>query len=361
MTTIACTVGREEDGLTLHDELSRAFGVAALREVHHLARAIRLDHSAVGMLPATMTDVSGEDPLAVGTPMEVDIPIGIGVVELLVEDLVVTPRLELVDVDPCAVTQVSHLRAVGREEGLEGSLLVIGQLRLLDITCIDEERIIRARQLRHIDIPPTVALSGIDELLAIGAEVDITFFFGRTRETLGRTVFAVRDEDIAVDDEGNFLVIGSYGEGSDAITDGLGLDRSLFLVTDDVDLHLRRLSARGLRIDLPIEAVTERAIRSNGEEADGVLREGSNLLVRSRGRSSITVVDVEGAFTFAQIVEASLAVPDCVAVFTAKRGQLGVLSLLGVQPDVARHGRDSVLTPNIFVALDIGVKQFATT
>ena len=73
------------------------------------------------------------------------------------------------------------------------------------------------------------------------------------------------------------------------------------------------------------------------------------------------MVDVEGAFTFAQIVEAPLAVPDGVAVFTAKRGQLGVLSLLGAQPDVARHGRDSVLAPDIFVALDIGVKQFATT
>ena len=171
----------------------------------------------------------------------------------------------------------------------------------------------------------------------------------------------MRDEDITVDDEGNFLVIGSYGEGSDAITDGLGLDRSLFLVTDDVDLHLRRLSARGLRIDLPIEAVAKRAIRGNGEEANGVLREGSNLLVRSRGRSGITVVDVEGAFTFAQVVEAPLAVPDCVAVFTAKRGQLGVLSLLGAQPDVSRHGRDGMLTPDIFVALDIGVEQFATT
>ena len=171
----------------------------------------------------------------------------------------------------------------------------------------------------------------------------------------------MRDEDITVDDEGNFLVIGCYGEGSDTITDGLGLDRRLFFVTDDVDHHLRRLSAWGLRIDLPIIAVAERTIRSNREEANGILREGSNLLVRSRGSSSITVVDVEGAFTFAQIVEASLAIPDCVAVFTAEGGELGMLPILGAEPNVARHGRDSVLTPDIFVALDVGVEQFGTT
>ena len=113
MATIACTVGGEEDGLALHDELSCAFGVATLCEVHHLARAISLDHSAVGMLPTTVTDIASEDPLAVGTPMEVNISVGIGVVELLIQDLVVTPRLELVDVDTRAVTQVSHLRTIG--------------------------------------------------------------------------------------------------------------------------------------------------------------------------------------------------------------------------------------------------------
>ena len=171
----------------------------------------------------------------------------------------------------------------------------------------------------------------------------------------------MRDEDITVDDEGNFLVIGCYGEGSDTITDGLGLDSRLLLVTYDGDLHLRRLSTRSLGIDLTIIAVAERTIRSNGKEADGVLREGSNLLVRSRGGSSITVVDVEGAFTFAQIVEASLAIPDCVAVFTAEGGELGMLPILGAEPNVARHGRDSVLTPDIFVALDVSVEQFATT
>ena len=144
MTAVARTVGGEEDGLALHNELTRAFGVAALGEVHDLTRAISLDHSTVRVLPAAMTDIVSEDPLAVGAPAVADIAVGVGVVELLVEDLVVTTGLEVVDVNARAITQVSHLRAVGREERLEGCFLILRQLRLLDVTRIDKEGVIRA-------------------------------------------------------------------------------------------------------------------------------------------------------------------------------------------------------------------------
>ena len=96
---------------------------------------------------------------------------------------------------------------------LERSFLILRQLRLLDVTRIDEEGIIRAIQLSHIDIPPAITLSGVDDLLAIVAEVDITLFFGGAGEALRRAVFGVSDEDITMDDEGNFLIAGSYGEG----------------------------------------------------------------------------------------------------------------------------------------------------
>ena len=117
------------------------------------------------------------------------------------------------DVNTRAITQVSHLSAVGREERLEGCFLILRQLRLLDVARVDEEGVIRAIQLSHIDIPPTIALSGVDELLTIIAEVDITLFFGGAGEALRRAVFGVSDEDITVDDEGNFLIAGSDGEG----------------------------------------------------------------------------------------------------------------------------------------------------
>ena len=87
VAAVTRTVRGEEDGLALHNELTRAFGVATLSEVHDLARAISLDHSTVRVLPAAMTDIVSEDPLAVGAPAVADIAVGVGVVELLVEDL----------------------------------------------------------------------------------------------------------------------------------------------------------------------------------------------------------------------------------------------------------------------------------
>ena len=361
MTAVARTVRGEEDGLALHDELTRAFGIATLGEVHDLARAISLDHSTVRVLPAAMTDIVSEDPLAVRAPVIADIAVGVGVVELLVEDLVVTARLEVVDVNTRAVTQVSHLRAVGREVRLERCFLILRQLRLLDVTRIDEEGVIRAIQLSHIDIPPAITLSSVDDLLAIVAEVDITLFFGGAGEALRRAVFGVSDEDITVDDEGNFLIAGSYGKGRHAITDRLRIDCRFLLVTDDGDIHLRGLTTRRLSVDLAIEAIAERTIRGNREEADGILREGSDLLVCSGSRSSITMIDIEGAFALTEVVEASLAIPDSITVFTAEGRELRVLTILGAEPDITCHRRDSVLTPDIFVALDVSVEDLATT
>ena len=70
-----------------------------------------------------MTDIVSEDPLAIGAPAVADIAVGVGVVELLVEDLVVTAGLEVVDVNTRAVTQVSHLRAVGKRRAWKDASL----------------------------------------------------------------------------------------------------------------------------------------------------------------------------------------------------------------------------------------------
>ena len=169
------------------------------------------------------------------------------------------------------------------------------------------------------------------------------------------------DEDITVDDEGNFLIAGSYGKGRHAITDRLRIDCRFLLVTDDGDIHLRGLTTRRLSVDLAIEAIAERTIRGNREEADRVLREGSDLLVCSGSRSSIAVVDIKGAFALTEVIEATLVIPDGIAVFTTEGRELRVLTILRAEPDITRHRRDSVLTPDIFVALDVGVEDLATT
>ena len=74
---------------------------------------------------------------------------------------------------------------------MEGCFLILRQLRLLDVTRIDKEGVIRSVQISHIDIPPAIAFSGVDDLLAIVAEVDITLFFGGAGEALRRAVIRV--------------------------------------------------------------------------------------------------------------------------------------------------------------------------
>ena len=73
------------------------------------------------------------------------------------------------------------------------------------------------------------------------------------------------------------------------------------------------------------------------------------------------MVDIEGAFALTEVVEATLAIPDSITVFTAEGRELRVLTILGAEPDITCHRRDSVLTPDIFVALDVGVEDLATT
>ena len=73
------------------------------------------------------------------------------------------------------------------------------------------------------------------------------------------------------------------------------------------------------------------------------------------------MVDIEGAFTLTEVIEATLAIPDGITVFTAEGRELRVLTILRAKPDITRHRRDSVLAPDIFVALDVGVEDLATT
>ena len=71
------------------------------------------------------------------------------------------------------------------------------------------------------------------------------------------------------------------------------------------------------------------------------------------------MIDIEGAIPLTEVVEASLVVPDCIAVFATEGGELGVLALLAPVPDVSGNGGDGMLAPDIFVALDVGVEDLA--
>ena len=229
------------------------------------------------------------------------------------------------------------------------------------ITGIGEERIILAGQLSHVDIPPTITLSGIDQLASVGANIDITLFLGCVGDTACSRVVRSRDEDIAIRYECYFLVTLSYCEVRDIVSQGLSHQLRLFVVTGDGDSYLLRSSTRRLRIDLPIVAIAEHAIGGDGEEANWIAGKGGHLLILCRSRGRRAVEDVEATTSFAQIVEATLTVPDSIAVFSAEAGELSVFAILITEPYISSDRRDSVLAPDIFVALDIGVEHLPIT
>ena len=84
MAAQAVLAGGVGYGAAVHDELRRGIGIAALGEVHHLG-AVGLDQSDVGVIPAADADVVGQEPAAVGTPLEAHVAVGVAVVVLAVE------------------------------------------------------------------------------------------------------------------------------------------------------------------------------------------------------------------------------------------------------------------------------------
>ena len=70
------------------------------------------------------------------------------------------------------------------------------------------------------------------------------------------------------------------------------------------------------------------------------------------------MVDIEGAFALTEVVEAALAIPDGIAVFTTEGRELRVLAILGSGARISRvTGEIACLRLDIFVALDVGVEE----
>ena len=280
------------------------------------------------MHPASDTDVVREDPLPIGAPLVVLVTIGIGVVKLLVQNLRLLARSEVVDIYSGAVSEEGHTLAIRREEGLEASLLALGQLLLLQLTCIDEMRIILTHKLGHIDLPCAITLSCVDDLLTIRADVHVTLLLGGVGNPLGGLVLGMGDIDIAMGDEGDLLVAGSNGKGRYVTREPLLLHTGFLLVTNEGDDDLLRLAPRGEGVDLTIVSEAEGAVLSTREEANRILGECRDALIAGGGRDASTMVDIVGAITLAEVVEAPLIVPNGIAIFATEGSELRVLALL---------------------------------
>ena len=157
--------------------------------------------------------------------------------------------------DTGAVTQVGDLRTIRREEWLEGGFLILCQLCLLEITCVREERIILTCELCHIDVPPAITLSCIDDLTTIGAYIDITLLLGSIRDTLRRSIVCRCDIDIPMDNEGDLLITWCNSKGREITAQCLANKGWLFVITYELDFNSLGTPPRRLRIDLPIIAI----------------------------------------------------------------------------------------------------------
>ena len=231
------------------------------------------------MHPASDTDVVREDPLPIGAPLVVLVTIGIGVVELLVQHLRLLARSEVVDIYSGAVSEEGHTLAIGREEGLEASLLALGQLLLLQLTGIDEVRVILANKLCHVDLPRAIAFGSIDDLLTIRADVHVTLRLGSVGDTLSCLVLRMGDVDVSMSNEGDLLVAWGNSEGRDFTCQPLLIDLLLLFVTDEGDGYLLRFAPRSEGVDLTIIAKAECPVFSTREEANGILGESRDALI----------------------------------------------------------------------------------
>lgn len=214
-----------------------------------------------------------------------------------------------------------------------------------------------AVNLRGVEVPAAVALGGVDELAAVGVEVDGAFLLGGVGDAAGGLVVDGGDEDFATGDEGDFLSI----RGGDHFGDGFGHGDHAAVdlgIVADGDVELPGLGGNVvLEVEAAMEAVGELAFIRAGEEADGVLVEGGDffgLAVLFEG----ALPDVEGAALFREVEVILVIDPDGVAVLAGEVGELAVgVFCEVVEPEVTGDGGLVVLTPVVLVAFAIMVEE----
>ena len=108
-----------------------------------------------------------------------------------------------------------------------------------------------------VEVPIAVALRGIDQGAAVLRERGTALGLRRMRDLLCGSVFVdARNEDLTARDKGNQLAVVAQRE--IACTLKILLHQLfLCLVVDDFDVHLLRLTANALCVDLPHVAIAQ--------------------------------------------------------------------------------------------------------
>ena len=251
---------------------------AVLGQIDDLALAVARDEPDLRREQADESELD-QEPLAVRAPLVGLVAVGVGIVVVGGQD---RPGLfggQVDDLQDDAVLQVGDLLAVGREFRLE-LLGRGGHDRLfLEHGRSEEVGLFLADDRGLIDVPVVVALGGIDERPAVGAEADAPLLAGRIGDALGQAALHAADEDLAAEDIGHFLSVGREPHLGDASADGQRPLQHLAPVLGDADVDLPGGRRAGLGVDLAVVAEAEKSVLGAGQEADGVLGE-----IGQRGR-----------------------------------------------------------------------------
>ena len=110
------------------------------------------------MMIATITDIAGKEPLAIRTPLEVDITIAIGEDELAIHHRTYLFAGEVDDADGTAILEVGNLLTVRTILWLEGGLVLIRQLFLFKVSGVGKLLLVLVLDSGLIDVPTAATL-----------------------------------------------------------------------------------------------------------------------------------------------------------------------------------------------------------
>ena len=221
----------------VHPPAGQEDAEAVLGQVDDLALAVARNEPDLRGEQADESELD-QEPLAVGAPLVGLVPVGVGIVDLGGQDQPGLLGGQVDDLEDDAVLQVGDLLAVGREFRLE--LLGRGghDRLLLEDGRGEEVGLFLAHDRGRVDVPVVVALGGVDERPAVGAEADASLLAGRIGHALGQAALDAADEDLAAEDVGHLLAVGREPHLGDAAADGQRPLQHLAAVLGDADVDL---------------------------------------------------------------------------------------------------------------------------
>ena len=115
MAAEAGSVAFVNDGLSAQCPLGARVVVAALRQVVYLAIARGIDQSHVGIVPSAFAYIAGEQPFAVGTPLEPQVTVAIRIVVIAIEHCAHLTGGQIEHAQRATVFEESHFLSVRAE------------------------------------------------------------------------------------------------------------------------------------------------------------------------------------------------------------------------------------------------------